>query len=87
PPPAALLHAMVPFRPETPPDLTGTHVLITGGTDDPMIPRDQTEELAAILRAGGADVELELAPGGHQLTAPELEKVRDWLAEILRDAS
>lgn len=77
---AALLHAMVPFRPETPPDLTGTRVLITGGRRDPMIPFDQTEELVAMLAAAGADVELAAGPGGHELTTAEVERVRDWIA-------
>jgi predicted esterase len=83
---AALLHAMVPFRPDAPPALAGTRVLVTGGRRDPMIPLDQTEELVEILRAGGADVELEVAPGGHELTPPEVETVRDWIAG-LADAS
>jgi phospholipase/carboxylesterase len=84
---AALLHAMVPFRPESPPDLAGTNVLITGGRSDPMIPLAQTEELAAMLRAGGANVELELAPGGHELTTSEMQKVRDWIAGPAVDAN
>jgi predicted esterase len=83
---AALLHAMVPFRPEGLPDLAGTRVLLTGGMSDPMIPRDQTEELARMLAESGADVELELAPGGHELTASEAEKVHGWIAR-LRDAA
>ena len=77
---AALLHAMVPFRPDGPTDLAGTSVVVTGGTRDPMIPRDQTEELVEILTSAGADVRLELSPGGHELTAAEVETVRDWIA-------
>ncbi|HEV2754733.1 MAG TPA: alpha/beta hydrolase [Actinomycetota bacterium] len=84
---AALLHAMVPFRPESLPDLSGTPVLLTGGMRDPMIPRDQTEELARMLGEAGADVELELAPGGHELTQDEVEKVHRWIARLPRDAA
>jgi phospholipase/carboxylesterase len=79
---AVLLHAMVPFRPDAPPDLGGTRVLVTGGRRDPMIPFTQTEELVAILNASGAEVELEAGPGGHELTTAELEKVRDWIAGL-----
>jgi phospholipase/carboxylesterase len=79
-PSAALLHAMLPFRPEERVELTGTSALVTGGVRDPMIPSDRTEELVEILRDGGADVELALAPGGHELTVAEVEKVRDWVA-------
>ncbi len=84
---AALLHAMVPFRPESPPRLDGSRVLITGGRSDAMIPLDQTEELARILRAGGAEVALEVGPGGHELTKAEVEKVRDWIAMLGVDAA
>jgi phospholipase/carboxylesterase len=79
---AALLHAMLPFRPDEAPRLDGASVLITGGLDDPMIPRGETEELVRILSACGADVELELAPGGHQLTTAEVEKTHDWIARL-----
>ncbi|MDQ3916380.1 MAG: alpha/beta hydrolase [Actinomycetota bacterium] len=84
---AALLHAMVPFRPDALPDLHGMPVLLTGGTRDPMIPRDQTEELARMLSDAGASVELELAPGGHELTPAEAEKVHGWIARLPRDAA
>lgn len=84
---AALLHAMVPFQPDEVPGLAGTRVLITGGMEDPMIPLDQTHELAEILKKGGADVELSLAPGGHQLTNLEVQKVAAWVRRIAVDAA
>ncbi|MFN2588883.1 MAG: alpha/beta hydrolase [Actinomycetota bacterium] len=84
---AALLHAMVPFHPETLPDLAGTPVLLTGGMRDPMIPRDQTQELARMLEDAGADVELDLGPGGHELTREEVEKVHAWIARLPRRAA
>lgn len=84
---AVLLHAMVPFRPGTPPDLAGTRVLITGGMQDPMIPLDQTHALAEILKAAGADVELSLARGGHELTNLELQKVAAWIAGVAGDGA
>jgi phospholipase/carboxylesterase len=83
---AALLHAMVPFRPDPAPRLDGTRVLLTGGARDPMIPSDQTEELARILRDCGADVELELQPGGHELTPAEAERVHLWIERLGADA-
>ncbi|MDQ3956895.1 MAG: dienelactone hydrolase family protein [Actinomycetota bacterium] len=79
---AALLHAMVPFRLQTLPDLTGTSVIVTGGHRDPMIPADQTQELARMLTSAGAEVELLLGPGGHELAPPEVEKVAEWLGAI-----
>ncbi len=76
---AALLHAMVPFRPEVLPDLSPARVLLTGGRHDPLIPRAQTQALAQILQDAGAEVTLSWQPGGHQLTAAEVEVARTWL--------
>lgn len=84
---AALLHAMVPFRPDDTPDLTGTRVLVTGGMRDQMIPAGQTNELAEMLEGCGAVVELSLAPGGHELTNLELRKVAAWVGRVVADAS
>lgn len=84
---AALLHAMVPFRPEEPPDLSGTRVLVTGGMQDPMIPSGQTHELAEMLERYGASVELSFAPGGHELTDVELQKVAAWVRRAVADAA
>ena len=86
-PAAVLLHAMVPFRPDAPPELSGTRVLVTGGMQDPMIPLDQTHALAEILEEGGAEVELSLAPGGHEITDLELEKAAAWVRRVAGDAA
>lgn len=79
---AALLHAMVPFVPDVPPDLDSTAVLITAGRRDPMIPLVQTQELADLLSRLGADVRLEIQPGGHELAPPEVTATKQWLARI-----
>lgn len=77
---AALLHVMVPFRPDELPDLSGTRAILTGGRSDPMVPVDETEELARMLGDTGAEVTLELQPGGHELTQAEIDAVRAWLS-------
>lgn len=79
---SALLHAMVPFQPESLPDLSSTSALITAGRNDAMIPSDQAEALAKMLSEAGADVSLEWQPGGHQLSHAELEVLRNWLRQL-----
>lgn len=79
---AVLLHAMVPFVPETPPDLTGTPVFLSAGRTDPIVPADNVERLAAILREAGANVSLHWQSGGHQLSRDELDAARDWLVSL-----
>jgi phospholipase/carboxylesterase len=76
---AVLLRAMVPFVPTPLPDLSGTRVFIAAGEHDPIIPPDNSERLAAMLRDAGADVTLRWAPVGHQLTRDDVDASRAWL--------
>jgi predicted esterase len=79
---ALLFRAMVPFVPETPPNLAGTPVFIAAGTSDPIVPREQPEQLAAMLRAAGAAVHLHWEPAGHGLTQDDLRAAQAWLTEV-----
>lgn len=80
---AVLLRAMVPFEPETAPDLSGTPVFIASATADQMIPADHAEKLGGILAEAGAEVDQRWVQAGHGLTRPELDRARQWLAEVL----
>lgn len=75
---AVLFHPMVPFVPEVFPDLTGTPVFISAGDADPMVPQENTQELAALLRRAGATVTIAWQTGGHQLSGGEVEAARQW---------
>lgn len=77
---AILLRAMVPFEPEVPPDLSGTPVYLAAGRSDQMVPAENTERLAELLRGAGAEVTLDWQPGGHGIGRAEVEAARDWLA-------
>lgn len=79
---AALLRAMVPLIPETTPDLAGAPVLLASGHRDPIVPAENTRELAAMLRAANAEVTLRLENAGHQLTEYTVETTRQWLASL-----
>ncbi len=76
---AILLSPMMPFEPESLPDLTGTAVFIGAGKTDPIVPVDQVTRLAAALEQAGAGVTLHWERGGHSITAPELDAARTWL--------
>lgn len=78
---AALFHPMVPFVPERLPDLSGTDVLITAGTNDPIVDPEGTRELARLLRESGAHVEVFWYDRGHSLTREELDAARTFLSE------
>ena len=53
-----LFRAQVPFTPDLVRNFSELSVFLAGGMRDPIVPRDQTEQLAAILESGGADVSM-----------------------------
>ena len=58
---AVLFRAMVPFVPEAPPAAGGVSVLLSNGASDPLVSAAETERLAGLLRAAGADVTVDSA--------------------------
>lgn len=76
---AILLHPMVPFVPETLPDLRGKPVFIGAGWLDPLVPSEQTEQLADLLKRAGADVTIFWQNGGHSVSVEEVKAARSWL--------
>lgn len=75
---AILLRAMVTLSHASAADLNGKRVLITAGSADPIIPRENAERLAAILKERGADVELIVQQASHGLVAADLTASRRW---------
>jgi phospholipase/carboxylesterase/glyoxalase family protein len=83
-PVAVLFHPMVPFVPDALPDLSGTEILITAGTHDPIVSPEGTENLAAILKEAGARVDVFWQENGHNLTRDEINAARAFLLESLK---
>lgn len=77
---AVLLRAMIPFAPETLPDLSGTRIWIGGGQQDTIILPGDTQQLADLLEQAGAQVTAHFTHAGHGLTNIELVLVQRWLA-------
>ena len=76
---AVLWRAMVPFEPTSPGGLSGTRVRLGEGRFDPIIPVENAERLAGLLRKAGAEVTLDWREAGHQLQPGEVEDARVWL--------
>ncbi len=83
---AILLRPMVPFEPENPPDLSETSVYLAAGRSDSIVPAENTEQLAQLLREASAEVQLDWQPRGHDLGDAEIEAARRWLADVVARA-
>ncbi|MBT2758520.1 alpha/beta hydrolase [Mesobacillus foraminis] len=80
---AILHHPMVPRRGIELPDLTGRSVFIGAGTNDPICPAAESEELQSLLQKANANVELHWENHGHQLTYGEVDAAAKWYKENL----
>ena len=76
---AVLFHPMVPFIPESLPDLSDVRILITAGTNDPIVKSEESENLLNLFKNAGAHAEIAWYGSGHSLTRDELEKARNFL--------
>ena len=79
---AVLLRAMLPFEPQTLPDLKGKPVLLLSGSNDPMMPAASRDRLVAILQAAGAELVYKALPAGHNLTQSDLIMAANWLEQL-----
>ena len=76
---AVMLRAMVPLSDAPAADLAGKRALISAGRTDAIVPAENSEQLAELLRARGADVSLVVQQAGHGLVPPDLVTVKQWL--------
>ena len=75
---AILLRAMLPFEPETAPDLSSKRVLMANGKHDPIIPMASSTRLVEVLRGAGAAVTFCVSQGGHGLEQGEIAEASRW---------
>lgn len=76
-----LFRAQVPFTPDLVRNFSELSVFLAGGMRDSIVPREQTEQLAAILETGQADVSLFWHRGGHELGNDDIEAAKTWLVD------
>ncbi|MET3684395.1 phospholipase/carboxylesterase [Alkalibacillus flavidus] len=79
---ASLHHPMVPRRGVELPDLTDKSVFIAAGTNDPICPAQESEDLQAFLTDAGADVTLHWESQGHQLNLGEIKASMNWYQQL-----
>jgi predicted esterase len=71
---------MVPFEPESIPNLSGKQIFMSAGLHDPIIPSRGTKDLLNLLRKTGSNVSLKWQNSGHQLTQSDVNEAREWLS-------
>lgn len=77
---SALLHPLIPFKPQANPGLAGRRILITAGERDPICPPPLTQALADYFTAEKASVTTEWHSGGHEIRPNEVEAIQSLLA-------
>jgi phospholipase/carboxylesterase len=79
---AILLRSMVVLdQAAAPGSLAGKRALLANGTVDPIVPPDQPPRLAALLRAGGAEVTQQMFRAGHGLTPADITAAQSWFGK------
>lgn len=74
-----LMHPLIPWTPAPNPALKSLDALITAGRRDPICPLPQTEALARYLLDQGAQADLQLHDGGHEIRQQELDVIEAFL--------
>jgi phospholipase/carboxylesterase/glyoxalase family protein len=76
---AILYRSMVPFIPQTLPDLTMKHIFMSSGIYDPIVSKQEAERLFGLFKNAGANISFIWQESGHQLTMEEIQKAKEWL--------
>ncbi len=79
---AILLHPMFTYEPQPLPDLRAKPVFIGAGRFDPLVPTEQTEQVADLLERAGAPLELFWHNGGHVVSVEEVKAAKEWIGEL-----
>lgn len=79
---AVLMHPLIPWEPEDVPGLSGKHILVTAGRNDPLTTSARTQALIDYFARQGADTEAVWHEGGHEVRQEELVGARDFLSRL-----
>jgi phospholipase/carboxylesterase len=77
---AILFCPMVPFIPDTLPNLISKNIFMSAGEWDPIVPRQNTEKLFDIFKKAHANVSIHWQKSGHELGQEEILAAKEWLS-------
>ena len=75
----ALLHPLIPWRPDDNAGLSGRKILVTGGERDPICPPALSAALIDYFKAQYADVQSAIHGGGHEIRPDEISAITRFL--------
>jgi phospholipase/carboxylesterase len=76
---AILFRSMVPLVPQTLPNLSNKSIFMSSGLYDPIVSRQEAENLFGLFKKAGANISLSWQESGHELTMEEIRKAKEWL--------
>lgn len=77
---AILFRPMVPFIPDTLPNLISKNIFMSAGEWDPIVPRQNTEKLFDIFKKAHANISIHWQKSGHELGQEEILAAKEWLS-------
>ena len=76
-----LFHPMLPFEQFDYPSLKGQQIFIAAGKNDPIVPNEQTIQLAQIYQKYGAEVVVYWSSSGHQITQASILEAHQFFTK------
>ena len=76
---------MVPLVPDNLPNLYNKNILLVAGLSDPIVSREQTQNLYNLFHKTGANVQLKWQHSSHNLVPDDIVYAKEWLIKIVRD--
>lgn len=78
---AILFRGMIPFIPESLPNLSNTTILMSSGTDDPIVTKTETEKLSQLFQESNAIVTLKWQRSAHNLVQEDILVAKKWIVD------
>lgn len=77
---AILFRAMVPFIPDPLPNLSSKKILLSAGLEDPIVSRNETENLFRLFQKTNAIITLKWQPSSHNLIQEDILIAKPWIS-------
>ena len=77
---AILFRAMVPFIPESLPNLLNKKILLSAGVQNPIVSRNETENLYSLFQKTNAITTLKWQPSSHNLIQKDILVAKSWVS-------